>query len=225
MQPPLDRPVAIVIGVILAFILGNAFMLVANFVLLIENSLVSLVYSKFRRLWKALLQYLMSARGVPARTSRFAKFKIVRNAHRRMMTDYISVQRAGSNWQRVAMRIFNLYGIEPPRKEDSDSWVNWVGILGRFRKQDFRGPVLLMATQAIGWSGLAAMHFAPRLHITYFVAFCLFSIGISLFHGFRLALGLASPIRSWNLGLLRTFRELTEVAPIGKPEQDNDQDG
>ena len=227
MQPPLDKPLAATVtGVILAFIIGNFFMIWVSFVQRILFWLVSLGHLAFDPLWKKLLQYLLRAKGNPPRPGRFAKSKIVNRAYRRAFEADLHFRNVTGNWQRVAERTLKYYDIERPALNNADEWMPWMGIIGRFEIQDFRGPIILVSMTATGWSGLGAMHFAPRLHATYFLTFCFFLIGIGLLDGLRLASNLVSPEHSWGLGTLRAFEELKRtVAKNQKEDHDKQEEG
>jgi hypothetical protein len=213
MVPPLDRPIAIIVALIISFIVGNFFVIWSGLILALEHVLIRLFYEVFSPLRKKVLIYLLQAKGNPPRPSRFAKSRLLQNAHFKAWDDSY-FQAIAHNWQRVAERMLNLYGIDLPAANDQKAWVSWSGILADFKNEDFRGHIMELATQATGWAGLSATLFAPRLRVAYFFTFCLVSIGISLSDGVRTGLNLASPERSWGLGLLRTFQELKRIAPV-----------
>jgi hypothetical protein len=81
-----------------------------------------------------------------------------------------------------------------------------------------------MAAHATGWSGLAAIHFAPALQSRYFLSFCLLSILMGLHLSVRVAYNLASPKYGWALGARRTFEELQRTLDKTPDPEGQEQD-
>lgn len=150
MQPLIDRPIAIVIAVLLAFFIGNFFLLWAWFVQRVIFWLVRIMDFVYEPLRKKMFDVLLRGRGNPPQPSRFAKYRIVNQAYRRFLEREVHLQKTASNWQRVAARTLKLYGVDLPHLDDSESWMPWVGIIGRFKSQDFRGALILFGTAATG---------------------------------------------------------------------------
>jgi hypothetical protein len=206
-RPPLDRAIAIVVAILMAFIIGNFFMLWVRFIQITLNALLRAWYWLLPPLRKEVLMYLLRARGNPPRPSWFASFGFLQRAQREAWDD-TPFQDIAHAWQQIAPRLLKHYGIDPPAPSDSDAWTAWSGVLGSFEPEDIRGTIIMLASQATGWSGLAAILFAPSLNNRYFLAFCLFSIFAGLHHGCGVASKLGSPEQSWQIGTARALEEL-----------------
>jgi hypothetical protein len=206
----LDKTMAVVVALILAFVIGNAFCL---WVYLIQRSLTS-VHQVASWCWTKLMNSILFTHH-PIQ-SRFSKLKIQVSQkaffHRAFQKanarrDFRGVVRA---WERVTKTLLQHYGI--PTDEFSDfEWENrgaWVSAFGLWEPEDFRGNLLVVGAHATGWSGLAAMHYAPKLHTGYFLAFCWFSIVYGLLHDWSVAQRLATPRITWQIGLRRTMEVL-----------------
>jgi hypothetical protein len=222
--PSLDRPIYIVIVIVLAFIIGNVFMMWVRLIQMTLTLALRLWYSVMPPLWKRLLRYLVIARLNPPRPAPFPNSPLLRRAHMRTFERDRRFRDTAATWQRIAKRILELYKIDAPEIARFEEWVPWAGVFGRFEPEDLRGQLMMVTSHAIGWSGIAAMHFVPKLHTRYFVAFCFFSIGAGLLHDFRVAIKLGVPIRSWALGARRTFEYLARTLDKGQGAKDKDGD-
>ena len=205
-RPPLDRSTMIFAATVMAFIIGNFFMLWVRFIQLTFIILLRAWTKFFPPLWKKLLTALLRPRANPPHPSRFASNRFLQRAYQRAWNDN-RFQDVAHVWQRIAARLLKHYKIDPPAAVRNESWLPWTGVVGTLEPEDVRGSILVMASHATGWSGLAATHFAPSLHNRYFLAFCLFSILAGLFHDCRVAYQLGSPENSWALGAKRAFEE------------------
>lgn len=117
------------------------------------------------------------------------------------------------------------YGIKP---EDlgPDDWLVLYWALATPTREEMRGSVLMIATHATGWCGLAATRFAPALNNRYYLSFSLLMIVVGLVHDFYVAKRINHPVisRLLNLrGLLREFRkipnnEVPHPEPDAEPE-------
>jgi hypothetical protein len=218
-RPPLDHLTALIIALVMAFIIGNFFMFWVRFIQVTFGVLLAIWYAVFPRLWKQFLRYLLQARGNPPKRSWFASFRFLHVAYQRAWDD-TPFQDVAHAWQRIAARILKNYDIDLPAAAHGDSWLPWTGVLGPLEPEDVRGSILTMASHATGWSGLAAIHFAPALRSRYFVVFCLFSIFTGMMHDWRVEFGLHSPERSWALGTRRAFEELQRVLDKKKSDEE-----
>jgi hypothetical protein len=223
-RPPLDRPTSIAIAIVMAFIIGNFFMLWVRFFQLTFSFLLGAWYRFFPPLWKKFLMYLLRARGNPPQQSWFASFRFLQHAYGRAWDD-APFQDVAHAWQRIAGRLLKYYKIDPPAPGTADTWMPWTEALGALEPEDLRGYIMMVASHATGWSGLAAIHFAPALHSRYFLGFCLFSILTGLLHDWRVAYRLCSPEHSWALGVRRTFEELKRTLDKRPDAQDEEEPG
>jgi hypothetical protein len=210
-RPPLDRPAAIFIFTVMGFIIGNFFMLWVSFIQGTINVLFRGCYLFTPQLWKKFLMYLLRARGTPPRPSGFAAFQFLQRAYQKAWDDN-PFQEIARVWQRLANQLLKHYKIELPVTTSSEAWTAWSQVLVGFEPDDVRGYIMMVASQATGWAGLAAIHFAPALRSRYFLAFCLFSIFVGLLHGCGVAYRLCNPEYSWGIGATRTFEELQRVS-------------
>jgi hypothetical protein len=207
-HPPLDRLSVIAIAVLMAFIIGNFFILWIIFIQATFKVVLRAWYRVFPPLWKQFLMYLLRARGNPPHQSWFASFTLLQHAYHRAWDD-TPFQAVAHVWQRIATRLLNYYKIDKPAPGSGpEAWIPWAGVLGRLEPEDVRGSMMMVASHATGWSGLAAIHFAPALYRHYFLAFCLFLIFSGLLHDYGVASRLSSPEQSWRLGVVRSFEEL-----------------
>ena len=104
------------------------------------NSLIAFLWRLiFRDLWRRLLQYLLTAKGKPPRPTFFGKSRLLHYLYMRT-TD-----------------VFKKLPTTP-----------WTRVIGTLKADDVRGPIMMVATQAIGWAGIVAITFAPALQAAYF---------------------------------------------------------
>ncbi len=115
----LDRYSLIVVALILAFILGNAFMFWVNLI----QEILGIIYRFGRSGWRTFVLYLMRAKGSPPRAPRLASWGSVNQVFRRLMgseNDLLSVRRA---WQKAAIELLRRrYGLEPPSWQHRSEW-------------------------------------------------------------------------------------------------------
>jgi hypothetical protein len=152
-RPPLDRPTMILVATVMAFIVGNFFMLWVRF---IQGAFILLLHAWnrfFPPLWKNLLTALLRVRGNPPHQSWFASFRFLQLAHRRAWDD-THFQDVAHVWQRIAARLLKHYEIEPPASDRNETWMPWTGVVGTLEPEDVRGSILMIASHAIGmeWS-------------------------------------------------------------------------
>jgi hypothetical protein len=165
--------------------------------------------------------YLMHARGNPPQQSWFASFKLLQHAYHRALDDS-HFQAIMQVWHQIAIRLLKYYKIEEPAR-GSEAWMPWIGVFGRLEPEDVRGSMMMVASHATGWSGLAAIHFAPALHKQYFLVFCLFLIFSGLLHDYGVAHRLSSPEQSWRLGIVRSFEELKRTLQKNPTMEEHEQ--
>jgi hypothetical protein len=168
-----DRSTSLIAAVVIAFVIGTSFMMWVGLIQWTVNILCIVWYGITRPRRKTLLAFLLKARGTPPRQHWLAKSQLVQRACRRAWNDG-KFQEAARAWQRVAQRVLEHYQIEPPDGGSGAAWMPWTSIIGGFEPEDLRGSLLTLTFHATGWSGLAAIHFAPALYAPYFRAFCFF---------------------------------------------------
>lgn len=226
-QPPLDHTLSIVVAVILAFIIGNIFMLWVRLLQGVLSWSFRIWYWIFPTFRRQLFEFLLRGRGNPPRQPWIGKFGFVQNAYQKALDDADTFQALMQAWRKVVKRVLQQYKIEPPAPLDHEAdWLAWVGIIGKFEREDVRGYLLMVATQATGWSGIAAMRFAPMLHTRFFLVFCAFSIISGLLHDLGVAYRINDTTISWGIGLKRALEELKRLLAIEdsmENRKDNDQ--
>lgn len=169
------------VALILAFIIGNAFML-----------------------WVTLIQ-------------RFFTF-----LYPKLCPKQVNAPEAALRlWGLIARKVLEKqYGIDPETL-NQDDWNALYWTLGIPTQRDRRGLVFLIASEAVGWSGLAAMLFALGLRNRYFFVFSVVLILAGLFHDWWVAEGLRSGqyIGSLKISvLLRQLRNGRELERKAEPD-------
>jgi hypothetical protein len=97
------------------------------------------------------------------------------------------------------------------RREDTvgiRDWSIFYATLATPTQEELRGQTIMVATQAIGWSGVFAATLVAQLVNIYYLSFSLFLILIGLIHDFYLVRSLKHPVSDGlaNIrGMLRSF--------------------
>lgn len=124
-------------------------------------------------------------------------------------------------WALVARKLLEeQYGIKPETLGQED-WNALYGTLGIPTQRDRRGVVFLIASEAVGWSGIAAMLFAQGLRNRYYFIFSLILIVAGLFHDWWVAEGLKSGQYIGSLKISVLLRELRESRGLGRKAETN----
>jgi hypothetical protein len=182
----LDCYMEITIVLILAFIVGNGFM----FWVMMLRMESEIVYRRAKFSWAKFVKYLSSSKGVPAKRPWFGRFKWVDRAFQKLIS-HPGAKGSSQAWRRAASKLLERrYGIDP-QEIHTDEWRAWIPALGTPKLDDFRGSLLVLTSQATGWSGMAAAYFAPTLRNRYFMPFCGFLILYGVLHNI-------SVIARWN---------------------------
>lgn len=212
----LGRYPKILIAVFLAFVLGHAFMLWVGIV----HRILALVFRVGRFLWRCfcawpllpllnrLVKRLSSAHGWWARRLPWVQSKIFRPVHNIVFNLDFSSEGVRRLWAILTRRLFKEhYGIDLASLEQEE-WNALYGASDAAPLITFSDRLLRIASQGLGWSGLAATRFAPSLVSRNFIAFNLFLVAIGSLYEWSL-------IRSRNdeyvLGLLRVRALLREL--------------
>lgn len=212
----LGRYPKLLIAAFLAFVLGNAFILWVGTV----HRILALVFRVGRFLWRRfctwpllpllnrLMKRLSSAHGWWNRRLPWVQNKIFRPAH--AVAHDFDFDSAGVRklWAILTGNVFKEhYGITLAGLEQEEWNALYEASVGA-PPITFSDHLLMTASQALGWSGLAATRLAPSLVNRNFIAFNLFLIVIGILYEWWL-------IRSLNngyvLGLLRVRALLREL--------------
>ncbi|MGB6678474.1 MAG: hypothetical protein WBE44_17395 [Terriglobales bacterium] len=114
-------------------------------------------------------------------------------------------------WGQAARVLLKRYGIEAPRGPDPGEWHPWVRFWGGLRWHLLRSYLIMMSLEAAGWSGLAALYFAPPLRNAPFVGLCGFLIFFGLLNDYNLARYQTDPIDVWMVSLGNILKDLKEA--------------
>jgi hypothetical protein len=211
----LGRYPKILIAVFLAFVLGNAFMLWVGIV----HRILALIFRITRFLWRRfcawpllpvlnrLVKRLSATHGWWNRRVPWIQNKIVRAVHAAIYEFDLTSRGVRQLWAIITIRLFkNHYGIDLDL--DQDEWNALYLASSSVPMTKFSDHLLMVVSQALGWSGLAAIRFAPSLVNRNYIAFNLFLIAVGMLYQWRV-------IRSLNdeflIGLLRVRTLLGEL--------------
>jgi hypothetical protein len=184
---PLRPYVQLAIALFLAFIVGSASMLLVGFIqhlLTYLHSLRLILLDELAR-WPVLpfLRWLGKFRFV---TSRAEYYRLYTRAAFRASDPRITERYAYRAWDRMAQKLMrDRYGVELHRVEEEWQFIFWS--LGTFSDVEWRGPLLMIAFEATGWCGLAAIQLAPALSNRYYLALCLLFIVTGLHNDYWVA--------------------------------------
>lgn len=228
----LGRYPKILIAVFLAFVLGNAIMLWVGIV----KRILGVLFRVSRFLWRrfcawpllSVLRYLSDAKALPAADRSVpwlpfaAWFSRAKGwlSHRQWMQK--SIQRAQDTafgrerdsagvrklWATLTRSLLKEHygiGLEPLGQ---DEWDALYAASSSVPAIQFSDHLLMVASQALGWSGLAATRFAPSLINRDYIALNLFLIAIGLFYQWRALQDLHD---EYVFGLLRVRALLSEL--------------
>lgn len=203
----LGRYPKILIAVFLAFVLGNAFMLWVGIV----QRILALVFRISRFLWRCfciwpllpllnrLVNRLRTAHGWWNRRLPWIHNNIFRPVQAAVLDSDFASEGVRKLWTILTRNVFKEhYGIALADLEQEE-WNALYLASSAVPVTQFSDHLLMVAFQALGWSGLAATRFAPSLNNRNYFAFSLFLIAIGILYQWRL-------IRSVNDGF--TFGEL-----------------
>jgi hypothetical protein len=214
--PGLGRYSGILVAVFLAFVIGNALVL---WVATIHRTLAKF-YGLARFLWRRFcvwpllpfLNRLMVAQGWLSRRPWMAM-----NVLRPVQDTVLGMDRRSEGvrrlWGTLAHRLFGeRYGVDLSSLSQ-DEWDALYEAASGTRPIQLSDHLLMVASQAIGWSGLLSTRFAPALLSKNYLAFCFFMVATGILYQWWL-------IRSMNnsifFGLLRVralLRELRKAQP------------
>jgi hypothetical protein len=210
-----SRYATLALALFLAFVIGNAFMYFVAFVQVLGYlyRFRAFVWEEFCSL--VLAPLITRLQGKPwwstrRRLSSFAGY--VQNV--RMWSIGVP-QDEGTRkcWARFATQLLKTrYGIEA-RHLDQEEWNVLYATLGLLTTEDTHGNILMLASEATGWCGLAAMRLAPALWNRYYVSFSIFLIVIGLLHDWHVERNLNNPRFLGVLrvrALLKQYRNSTE---------------
>ncbi|MFZ3212016.1 MAG: hypothetical protein WA188_10915 [Terriglobales bacterium] len=195
----LNRYDSVIIALVVAFVVGTAFML---WVMLIADALTAL-YPWGRQRWRNLLAYLLTG-------GRFASWNYVRHAHQKVLLPELKHKPVLRAVRKAATELLKRrYGLEPPDLLHGSEWHGlewqvWYAALGTRGMSTARGWLFVVAIQATGWSALAATYFAPALRSLPYWVFSLFLTSYGLLATLRF-------VRWWTLPIAQSLFKLRAV--------------
>lgn len=223
---PLSPYLQLAVALFLAFIVGNAFMLfvaVIQYLLCFFHALRLMLREEFAR-WPLLplLNWLAKFRFFAGRAS-FHGLR-ARIAHRAADPDK-PARLATRAWHRLARKLLqDRYGIDLSAVEEEWEFLFWS--LGTPTDVEWRGHLLMIASEATGWCGLVASLLAPALRNRYYLALCALLILTGLHNDYFVAGRRTDPV-SLAMGrtraLLREYEKDRGAKPQSqKPPEDSD---
>jgi hypothetical protein len=202
----------ICIAVFLAFVIGHALMLWVGFV----HRILGILYRLTRFLWRRFcvwpllptLNYAIKRQGWLSRRPWIftSVLKPAQDAAINLDTESKGVRRL---WSRLARHLFGKqYGMDTIDHLEQEEWNALYEAARSSPIIELGNHMLMIATQALGWGGLAAIRFAPQLATKTYYAFSLFLVAIGIMYEWWL-------IRAVNdatvRGLLRVRALLSEL--------------
>lgn len=204
-----DRYTSLAIALFAAFIIGNGFMLFVSLV----QWLLGFVYRIWAFLWTQfckwpLAPFLNWIRQKPFWGKRQWVHEFANRVSDRAGPFGSDVPLGARKcWARFARRILENYGIQPGEL-GQEEWNALYGTLGTMTAMEQRGSVFMIASEAIGWCGLAAARFAPALRIRSYLAFAILLISSGMLHDWYVARRRFDPLAFGLLEIRVIVREL-----------------
>lgn len=225
----LGRYPKILIAVFLAFVLGNAFMLWVGIV----HRILGVLFRISRFLWRRfcawpllpllnrLVKRLSASRGWWNRRLPWIQDKIFRRVHDAAYALDLLSQGVRKLWAILTLSLYKKhYGIDLNLDQDELNALYLASSSVPMTK--FSDHLLMVVSQALGWSGLTATRLAPSLINRNYIAFNLFLITIGVFYQWRLIRGLNDEYLFGLLrvrALLRELRKGKKLAELARGEQ------
>jgi hypothetical protein len=214
------RYLTLFVGLFLAFIVGNAFMSLANLIQLI----VGYAYSLYDFLWAAfekhaILPYLTKLTHTQGRT----RPKWVYDLYTRTFNNVEKRSSTGPThaylwWEKLAKQLLQKrYGLAEEGLPAA-SFSPLQKVLTVPTPEEIRGSLLVNASHATGWAALIASKFAPALRTKWYLTFAVFLIAYGLIHDWYVAKHLWDPDIGDIARLRAVLREFSKLQP-GAPAQ------
>lgn len=203
----MERYLEIIIAIFLAFIIGNAFMLWVRVIQTNVRLMDKLAMSLRHRFSECLVRVLRKW-GLGA--SRFVRWVMMRG-----MIQREKFSAAHMIWRKAAAQVLQRrYGIQPPGPLQQPEWLAWSSVLGRVRPDWIRGVLLITATEATGWAGLAAAYVVPCLRIRPYLVFSIFLVFYGLISDWVNLRRWNRPAPSWLAGTRATLLEIPNAPAV-----------
>lgn len=206
-----NQYVTIAIFVFLAFVVGNAFMLVVMFIQFVFGYLYrfwSFCWKQFCK-WplKPILDWLLKKPSLARHRSLIEFYRYVLDRGYLSPTEW---QKLWHCWMVFARRLVSTrYGIKEEELKSGD-WEILYWTLGSPTQEETRGDVMMIASHSMGWAGLSASQIAPALGNRYYIALCIFLIFNGLLHDYYLTKRRVDPRISGYTNVRAILREFPE---------------
>jgi hypothetical protein len=212
------------IGLFLAFVIGNGFLLLVTFI----QYAFGFVYRFLKFLWKQICRWpLRPLSGWVLRHPGLRSPWVGYLNRYFFITGYEDPpewRMIIGCWGTIAEHLLkSRYGIDPLKFKPNDRPVLY-RVLGTATPEESRGLLSMIATHATGWSGLAAIRLAPALRNKYYVWFCLFLILNGLLHDFYVVVRRFNPIAGGYINIRAALREFPKP-PLAKPADGHPPEG
>ncbi len=175
------------------------------------NMCIQVAYVQIRRIRDWYIRRATTPKpGTNPQLSPTGRRSLLNRLIRRQMMERAGQDAAMNVWTVSAARLLKAkYGIEPPRGIDAQrDWLVWFAILGFPGLAELRGSSLLKTFHAIGWCGLAAIHFAPPLRSPLFIAGCVFLIVHGLYQEWIAVLRFCHPTFAVGTHIASVLQEI-----------------
>lgn len=223
-----SRYASLALALFVGFIIGNAFMFLVLFIQRLLGYLYRFLVFVWEELCAVAAPRLFKAPappqpGKPQRPVWWTRHRLLRGFHQHVQAGH---QRhfggpgdrgAIKLWSRLARQLLKTrYGIDAYSLDhafDQDEFNALYSTMGLLTSEDTRGSIFVIASEAMGWCGLAAAHFAPSLKNRYYIGFSIFLLITGLFHDWYVAaslnnLGFVGVLRV--RALLKEYRDTTQ---------------
>ena len=209
------------VALFLAFIIGLASMLAVSFIqhaLTYLHSLRLILMPELRTLvLLPLLNQLVKLRFFASR-GRFHDFRNrVSNDAAEPAQEALSTSKA---LQKLASKLFrDRYGVELQHAEEQREWQSLLWSVGSLTEVEWRGPLLMIASEATGWCGLVATMLAPALRNRYYIALSLIFLLTGLHNDYYVAGRRRDPVALASFkarAILREYEKDSRTMPESK---------
>jgi hypothetical protein len=204
--------VLLTFALVLAFIVGNAFVIFVVHIQWIFRYVILLRIASWRMCCKTLLlPRLTRMTHTPGKQNPAWLNRMYLYVSGKSMLWDPRLHEVQKCWHVVASELLQRkYGIRDYKVAGSD-WGVWYSALWVPSNAERRGSLFAIAFHATGWSGLVAARFAPALRYRWFLFFSLFLIGCGIVHDFFVARNHVDPV---YLGLVRINNALAQLRTV-----------
>lgn len=228
---PLSEYVKLGIGLFLAFVIGNGFMMGITLIQWMLGYIYRLA-AFFRRLFYSWIVFPVVNKYIskPSKSGQGGRPLWVVKLHQRAhLIRYGIEENERQDFNRCLYTITRQlletkYGIRTENIRDLINWQIFYVTLATPTREEMRGETLMIATHATGWCGLVATRLAPALENRYYLLFSLLMVAVGLLHDFYLARRMNNPVLTdfMNIrGLLREFPKPSS-ASVARSELGNE---